>query len=94
MIKKIEPSYLSYLDANNLYGCEMSQKLPVNRFKQENNLSRYNEDFIKNYDENSEEGYFLEMDIKTYHFYLIEKNQEKQKNLFVPQKTRKNILYI
>ena len=31
--KKIESSYLTYLDANNPYGWAMSQKLPVNGFK-------------------------------------------------------------
>ena len=31
--KNIESSYVEYLDANNLYGWEMSQKLPVNDFK-------------------------------------------------------------
>ena len=31
--KKIESSYIEYLDANNLYGWAMSQKLPVNGFK-------------------------------------------------------------
>ena len=31
--KNIESSYLEVLDANNLYGWAMSQKLPVNRFK-------------------------------------------------------------
>ena len=31
--KNIESSYLMYLDANSLYGCGMSQKLPVNGFK-------------------------------------------------------------
>ena len=41
----------------------MSKKLPVNGFKWEKNLSRFNEDFIKNYDENSDVGYFLEVDI-------------------------------
>ena len=33
MIKKFESSYLLYLDVNNLYGWEMSQKMPVNGFK-------------------------------------------------------------
>ena len=31
--KKFESSYLLYLDVNNLYGWEMSQKMPVNGFK-------------------------------------------------------------
>ena len=62
--KKIESSYLTYLDANNLYGWAMSQKLPVNGFKWVNDLSRFNEDFIKNYNENSDMGYFLEVDVE------------------------------
>ena len=45
--KNIESSYLAYLYANNLYGWKMSQKLPVNGFKWKNDLSRFNEDFIK-----------------------------------------------
>ena len=43
----------------------MSQKLPVNDFKwvKQEELSYFNEDFIKNYDENGNIGYFLEVDI-------------------------------
>ena len=43
----------------------MSQKLPVNDFKwvKQEELSNFNEDFIKNYDENGNIGYFLEVDI-------------------------------
>ena len=62
--KSIKSSYLMYLDANNLYGWAMSKKLPVNGFKWENDLSRFNENFIKNYNENSDAGYFLEVDIE------------------------------
>ena len=52
-----------YSDANNLYGWAMSQKLPVNGFKWVKNLSKFNEIFIRNYDENSNKGYFLEEDV-------------------------------
>ena len=31
--KDIESLYFMYLDTNNLYGCVMSRKLPVNSFK-------------------------------------------------------------
>ena len=63
--KDIISSYLMYLDANNLYGWAMSQKLPVNGFKwvEKSRLSRFNEIFIKNYDENSDKGYFLKVDV-------------------------------
>ena len=62
--KSIKSSYLMYLDANNLYGWAMSKKLPVNGFKWENDLSRFNENFIRNYNENSDVGYFLHVDIE------------------------------
>ena len=38
--KSIESSYLMYLDANNLYGLPISQKLPVNGFKWVNDLMK------------------------------------------------------
>ena len=65
--KNIESSYLMSLicmDANNLYGWAMSQKLPVNGFEWVEDLSQFKEDFIKNYDENSDKGYFLEVDVE------------------------------
>ena len=61
--KDITSSYLMYLDASNLYGWAMSQKLPVNGFRRVSNLSRFNERFTKNYNENSYIGYFLKVDI-------------------------------
>ena len=62
--KNIESSYIQYLDANNLYGWAMSQKLPVNDFKWIKDTSKINEEFIKNYDENNDKGYILEVDFK------------------------------
>ena len=41
----------------------MSQKFPVNGFKWVKNLSKFNEIFIRNYDENSDKGYFFEVDV-------------------------------
>ena len=52
-----------YLDANNLYGWAMSEKLPLNWFLWAKNFNQYTSDFIKNYDENSDLGYLLEVDI-------------------------------
>ena len=57
-------SHLTYLDANSLYGWAMSQKFSVNGFEWVEDLSQFKEDFIKNYDENSDEQYFLEVDVK------------------------------
>ena len=57
--KNSTSSYLAYLDANNLYGWAMSQKLLVNGFEWVEDLSQFKEDFIKNYDENSDNGFFL-----------------------------------
>ena len=62
--KSTESSYLMYLDANNLYGWAMSETLPVNAFKWENDPSKFNENFIKYYYENSDVRYFFEVDIE------------------------------
>ena len=62
--KKIESSYLMYLEANNLYGWAISQKPPANGFEWVKKLSKFDERFIKNYDENSDKGYFLEVVVK------------------------------
>ena len=48
--ENIESSYLMYLDANNFYGWEMSQKLPINGFKWIKKLSKFDEELIKNDD--------------------------------------------
>ena len=61
--KNKESSYLQYWDVNNLHGPTISQKLPVNDFEWIKDTSQFNERFIKNYNEESEEGYFLEVDV-------------------------------
>ena len=64
--KNIESSYLTYSDANNLYGWAMSQKLPVDNSKwiEKDDLLKFDEKFIKNYDENSDKVYILEVDLE------------------------------
>ena len=41
--KNKETSYLKYWEINNLYGWEMSQKLPVNNFQWIEDISQFNE---------------------------------------------------
>ena len=62
--KDKEESFLQYLDANNLCGWAMSQKLPISGFKWEKDKSKFTKEFIKNYDEDSDKGYILEVDVK------------------------------
>ena len=51
MIKIKNCQYLQHWDVNNLYRWAMQQKLPVNNFELIENTSQFNEDFIKNYNE-------------------------------------------
>ena len=41
-----------------------SQKLPVNNFESIEDTSQFSEDFMKSYNEESDEGYFLEIDVQ------------------------------
>ena len=52
--KNKESSYIQYWNVNNLYGWAMSQKLPVNNFEWIKDTSQFNEDFIKNCNEESD----------------------------------------
>ena len=62
--KDEKESFLEYLDANKLYGWAMSQPLPVDGFDRIKDLFKIDEDFIKNYDKDSDKGYILEVDVK------------------------------
>ena len=55
-------SYIQYQDVNDLYGWEISENLPVNNFESIKDTSQFNEDFLKNCNEERYEGYFLEVD--------------------------------
>ena len=61
--KSIESSYLMYLDTSNLYGW-MSQKLLIDGFKRKKYILKFNEEFIKIFDEDGNKGYILEVDVE------------------------------
>ena len=83
--KNKESLCLMYLDANNLYGWAMSQKLHIDGFKWKYIFFRFSEDFIKNYDENSDNGHILEVDFE----YPKELLFNKHKDLpFLPGKMK------
>ena len=62
--KSIESIHLMYWDGNNLYVWTILQKLPANGFKRKKNVSKSNEEFIKNYDEDSNKKYILKVDLE------------------------------
>ena len=84
----------------------MSQKLLVNDFIWYNDyLSDFNEEFVKNYNENSDERYFLEVDIeypktlwrshKELPFLPERKKQEKvEKLVFTIEDKEKYVIHI
>ena len=47
-----------------LYGWAVSQKLSVNKFKWIKDTSQFNEDFVKNYNEEGDVGYFPKVDVQ------------------------------
>ena len=57
--KTKDSSYLKSWDVNNLYRWAMPQKLPINGFKWVEKTSQFNDGFIKNYNEDSDIGYFF-----------------------------------
>ena len=58
--QKKESSYINYLDANNLYGLSMIQKLPYRNLKWDDKIT---EDDIINF-KNGRTGYILEVDLE------------------------------
>ena len=56
----------------------MSHKLPLNNFEWTKDTSQFNEGVIKNYNEENDKGYFLEVDIQ-----YLEKLHELHNDLIV-----------
>ena len=61
--KKKKSSYIQYLDADNLYGKAMTEKLPVRAFKWMEDISKIDEGFVKVYNKNDNKGYILDVDV-------------------------------
>ena len=62
----------------------MLQKIPVDNFEWIKDISQFNEDFIKSYSEESDEGYFPEVDVQ-----YIEKLHEIHNSLpFLPERMK------
>ena len=78
--------------------------MSVNGFKWIKKLSKFDERLIKDYDENSNKEYFLEVDVEypkaylifivIYHFYPKEIKFKNVISLFAGQMTRKTMLFI
>ena len=56
--------YIQYCDVNNLHDWAMSQNLLVNNFDWIKDASPFNEDFITDYKEETDEEYFCEGDVQ------------------------------
>ena len=81
---KKESSYLKYQDVNNLYGLVMSQRLPVNDLKLVEDISEFNKSFIKYYNKESDESFFLEV-----YFQYTDKLHDLYNDLpFLPERMK------
>ena len=84
-------SYIQYWNVNNLYRWAISENFPGNNVEWIEDISQFNDDFI-NYNEESDEGYFLEVDVqyleKLYEFlndlpFLIERMKIEKVEMLV-----------
>ena len=64
----------------------MIQKLAADGFEWGEKISKFNEDFIKNYDENSNKGYMLEVDVE----YPISLHDLHSDLSFLPERMKIN----
>ena len=64
----------------------MLQKLLVNQFEWIEETSQFNKDFVKNYNEENNEGYVFEVDVQysiLQYFYQKERKFKKLKSLLL-----------
>ena len=76
-VKSDEDKKILHVDANNLYGHSMSEPLPYDEIKLDNNVKL--EDILNTPDD-SEIGYFIEVDLK-----CSDKKKRKPKNYHLLQ---------
>ena len=76
--------YIKHLDVYNLSRRAMSQKLSVNGFKCVEDVSEFNEGFIKSCNENSKEWCFLEVDVE----YPKKLHEHHNDLLFSPERIK------
>ena len=81
-----ESSSVINTDYNNLYGKAISEKLPVDGFEWVEDISEIDENFIKNYDEDSNVGYFIKADIE----YPKELHNKHSDLPFLPERMKIN----
>ena len=83
-VKSDENKKIIYMDATNLYGHSMIQPLPYDEIKFDINVKL--EDIL-NTDDDSDIGYFVEVDLK-----YPDKKTKKQNNFLLLLKIKKSIL--
>ena len=59
---QVKSNYISYLDANHLYGLAMCKRLPFKNFKW--HYSKIDEKTILKYSDEDDVGYILEVDLE------------------------------
>ena len=72
------------MDANNLYGYVINKKLPLNGYKWAD-TAIFTDEFIKNYNDNGDKGYLLEVDV----VYPKELHSVHRDLPFLPEKRSK-----
>ena len=76
--------FLQYLDANNLYGWAMVQKLPTHGFRWINKVEEFKPEKITKLVKKDSKGYILEVDVE----YPKELHQSHNELPFLPEKTK------